>query len=181
MPYSVELALVESDASAIDSLCDRLEEDRDITTYRRLDSAPHISLAVYDNIDVNRCADALRAFARTLSPTSVHLGAMGAFCHDRNVLFVAPAVTSELLELHERFHRTFEAFDGACWNYYRPGNWVPHVTLAIDLSAVQLGTAIQNLAPLWRGRNAALDRLRFISHPPFRVLCEFALGGETNK
>jgi len=175
MAYSVDLALSATTAAVIDMVCDRLEEDPKIETYRRLGTAPHVSLGVYDNVDVRRFGDAAAAFARTISPISVHLGAIGVFCHETSVLFIAPVVTGELLALHERFHREFEAFNETCWNYYCPGNWVPHITLAMNLSAAPLADAITKVAPIWREHDATLDRLRFVSHPPFHLLAEHRL------
>ncbi len=175
MAYSVELMLAAPAAGALDELCDQLEEDPGIGTYRRLGSAPHISLAVFDNIEVGPFSEAVSAFARNLEPLPIHLNALGVFCHEKSVLFIAPVVTRQLLKLHEDFHRAFAAFNKSCWDYYRPGNWVPHVTLAMNLTAAALSTAIGKLTPLWRERDTMLNSVRFISFPPFHLIARHNL------
>lgn len=175
MTYSVELTLAATDTTALDKLCDRLEAEPGVETYRRLGQAPHISLAAYDEIDIERFGDAVAGFVRGIEPLHIHLGTLGVFRHERSVLFVAPVATSRLLQLHQDFHRAMAAFNNSCWDYYRPGNWVPHVTLAVNLAPAALAQAMEKLAPIWRERDALLDRARFISFPPFRLLAEHRL------
>ena len=178
MAFAVDLSLAAPAAAALDALCDRLEEDSGIDTYRRLGNAPHISLAVYDKIEPEAFGDTAAAFASRIKALSIRLNAIGAFCHEKSVLFAAPVVMRPLLELHEDFHRAFAAFNVSCWDYYRPGNWVPHVTLAVNLTPAALAQAMKKLAPLWRERDALLDRMRLISFPPFRLLFEHELAAE---
>ena len=170
MPYSAELMLAAPAAHEIDALCERLEQDPDLQTYRRLGSAPHISLAVYDQVDTQAFGAALRKFAGTLRRTPVELNQIGVFAHDECVLFLAPVVTTGLLDLHRRYHEFFGGFAKSCWDYYRPGNWCPHVTLAMNLAPPALATALERVAPLWRGLTTFVDAVRFASYPPLRAL-----------
>ena len=58
--------------------------------------------------------------------------------------------------------------------HYRPGHWVPHVTLG---HADALGRAMETLAPLWRGPvSGRLNRLELVRFRPVAVLRSLPLG-----
>jgi 2'-5' RNA ligase len=48
------------------------------------------------------------------------------------VLFAAPSVTQELLDMHAKIHARYDdlCFDKSCLYSLRDNKWVPHITLA---------------------------------------------------
>jgi len=46
------------------------------------------------------------------------------------VVFLAPVVTAELLEIHRSFHEGLEARYILSDSYYLPERWVPHCTIS---------------------------------------------------
>jgi hypothetical protein len=57
-------------------------------------------------------------------------------------------VTMPLLEFHAQVHASLVIPSGKSWDIYRPGHWVPHCTLAIDLETGKLEKAISLCAQL---------------------------------
>lgn len=133
VPLVVQLDLDAMTASSIDQVSGALEGYVGVETIRQLGSVPHVSLAVYDDFVLGKLPDDLAAFAKTLSALPLKLVNLGIFTGSRNVLFAAPVVTEQLLAIHQRFHQTFTTV-GSCSEHFRPGAWVPHVTLAMNMS-----------------------------------------------
>jgi 2'-5' RNA ligase len=96
---------------------------------------PHLTLASLTSYRL----DALRP-ALTALPAADHLGtrvdALGSFRRSR--VWLAPAVTSTLLERQTAVVAAAVRSGAAVHPHYRPGDWLPHVTLAPRLTLAQL-------------------------------------------
>jgi 2'-5' RNA ligase len=95
-------------------------------------SSPHLSLVPTDVGDeqtlVERLADALSA-ATCPRITLSHSGWFPS-----GVLFLGATPTRELLEFHACIHCACAPSPHAKWiDLYKPGAWVPHCTLAMDV------------------------------------------------
>ncbi len=166
MPYAVTLRLDADAAAQVERLQAVVEAEMQI------DYAPHVTLAVYpDASDV----DVLRRVVETLVarwPTlAVEFAALGVFPGADTVLWVAPVVTGELL----RRHSGLVAALPAGHRHYRPGSWVPHVTLAQQLTGAGAAAAIAALEPIWRPFSGALDRVEIVHFAPVKVLASWPL------
>jgi 2'-5' RNA ligase len=131
------------------------------TLWRRLDGAgvpslaghthrrhrPHVSLAVAGAIPA-RTRDALRADLALLRPPSLWLYTLGTFPTEQNGLFLGAVVDTELLAVHSAAHDVLAGAARQPSAYYLPGAWVPHCTLAQDLTAAQLAAGLAALHPV---------------------------------
>jgi len=114
------------------------------------ESVPHVSLLVAESIDLPAAKPRLDRFAAATRRFSLSLSAVGIFPGNPPVVFLAPKVTRDLLNLHERFVGEFTLLVSGIWDYYLPGNWVPHCALGIavpptDLSGLPLTVRVSGL------------------------------------
>ena len=90
------------------------------------------------------------------------------------VVFLGPAVTPALLDLHARAHAAFARAGAASLPYYRPDAWVPHMTVGHGIEPQRLGSAVQrsrDLLPLTtRVTRVELVRSDLEIRPGFDVL-----------
>lgn len=93
---------------------------------------PHITLAILSTPHPEQAAARLRAPLSNVSGLPVSLTALGFFLTDKAPAFLSVAPTSRLLRLHDDVHSALGAME--TWSYYRPGNWMPHCTLAMDVA-----------------------------------------------
>jgi 2'-5' RNA ligase len=114
-------------------------------THRR--HRPHVSLAVAGTIPT-RTRETLRADLALLWPPSLWLYTLGTFPTEQNALFLGAVVDTELLAVHSAAHDTLAGAVRQPWAYYLPGAWVPHCTLAEDLTAAQLAAGLAALHPI---------------------------------
>lgn len=177
MPYAVELELDARAIAAVDRLSRRLESELSIETVRQLGAAPHISLAIYDDLHVDAFLPRLAAFAGEVRPIPVPLASLGIFPGAASVIFVAPVVSDGLLALHRHYHKAFADHDAAAWGHYRPGFWVPHVTLAMDLDLPMASRAVASLTAGWKVIAADVAAIGLIRFRPVEIVHRIPLFG----
>jgi len=147
---------------------DGIDGDRDQLGY-----APHITLAIYpDETPVHRLSTTIEAICRTWEPLPIRLSGLGAFPGDGTVLWAVPVVTAELLARHRTIQTAFS--DLNVHAHYRPGAWVPHVTLSGTLR--DPGAALTALLSNWKPITGFLDRVDLLRFRPVKVLQSLACG-----
>lgn len=95
------------------------------------DYRPHITLAMLDTAYPEQAVARLRLPLANVAGLPVSMTALGFFLTNRAPAYLAVAPTSALLRLHDQVHAALGGMD--TWAYYRPGNWMPHCTLAMDV------------------------------------------------
>ncbi len=138
---------------------------------------PHISLAGYETADEARLAMVVEAVAARTAPLPIKLSAIGLFPTDKGVVYLAPVVTATLLDLHRAYSDEAAASGHRSHPYYRPGNWIPHCTVAYDLAGEQISAAIQLCLQSQVFQTGELVALDLLESEPVRQICRFPLGG----
>jgi 2'-5' RNA ligase len=128
---------------------------------------PHVTLGVCESLDAALFEPEFMAFAAATHAREFTLGSVGVFpSGDAGVLFLAPVVTSDLLALHVKFLGLFARYAVAPQDYYLPGNWVPHCTLALNLPRDRIPSVVDMTArtaalPI-RGRYESMGLIQFL-------------------
>lgn len=149
MAHAVEMFFDEAADAAVRALWRRLDEAGvpSLAGFGHRRHRPHVSLAVAGAIP-RRTRDALRAELAPLALPGLWLYTLGTFPTEQNGLFLGAVVDAELLALHSAAHDALAGRVSQPWAYYLPGAWVPHCTLAHDLSVDQLALAVRSLHPV---------------------------------
>jgi 2'-5' RNA ligase len=137
MGHAVELLFDPATEAAIKGLWARLETvgvpSLASRTHRR--HRPHISLSVAERIDTGQLQYARDCL--TAAYLDVTLYAPAVFPRP-GVLYLSVVPTLALLQLHEEVHAALGASIVAPRDGYAVGAWMPHCTLAQDLTRTQL-------------------------------------------
>ena len=131
-----------------------------------LNSKPHISLAIFDDIDTGQMERIVKEFAKNHSPIEVLMPSIGSFLTDEGVLYFAPVVTEELLIYHKEFFSLLKSYNIDSNDYYKPGAWVPHCTLDLNLNIEDLiknFEVCKSFGPIEKGK---LDSIGLIKYRP---------------
>ncbi|WP_052573998.1 2'-5' RNA ligase family protein [Haloferula sp. BvORR071] len=138
MPHAIELFFDDDSDLRIRKLWERLAGLG--ATYMHSSGArPHLTLAVCDSIDLPAASRLLDGFGENFASFPLQFAATGFFPGEKPVMFLAPKVTSELLQLQEQFHEELSLISPDIWPNYTPAKWMPHCTLAMDLPREQCG------------------------------------------
>lgn len=140
-----------------------------------LRARPHLSLAVFRRVRVEKTLSYLEAFARAQEPFELELASVGTFPGEEGVVFLAPVVTRDLLSIHERFHAGWNPQWGKVTLYYRPGVWVPHCTVGLELPPEQVGEALGVARGSQVFGKVRVRSLGLVEFRPVHQVAEFAL------
>ncbi len=144
MAHALEVFFDPASEAVVNELWDRLEAaglpSLATRTHRR--HRPHVTLAVAQRIETARLLDVGRCLAVAHLDITLHSPAV----FPRNgVLYLSVVPTRALLQLHEQVHAALDGSLVAPWGTYSVDAWVPHCTLAQELSAGQLARGIELL------------------------------------
>ena len=173
MPFAATLLLDDAAAAPISAMWRALAEGGVDDDRLRLGYPPHVTLAVWpEEAPVESLVAAVERFGAAWDALPFAPAGFGVFPGAPAVLWVAPVVTGATLA---RQAELVEAVpDAPCHPLYRPGQWVPHVTLG---QTAFPGRALEVLAPLWReARSGRLHRIELVRFRPVSVLRGLPLG-----
>lgn len=177
MGYAVELYFHPKTEQSIKSIW-KVLYDKHISKYMyESNSRPHINLAAYDD-KINNFelfTKEVEGFAKTLPPFKLNLLNIGVFNTEEGVVFLQPKVTRELLDIHEKFHRTMESFVEAEWRYYLPDLWMPHCTMAIDLNKEKLLQSVEVISELFKPIEVSIQEVGIVRFKPVEHIASYLL------
>jgi len=174
MPYAVELGLDDRAAAVVRRLWHDLE-DAGIVYMARSGARPHVSIGIWDSLDRDAAAAELTRFAAETTPLPITLASVGFF--PQVAIFLAPTVTSALLDLQAGLHARLGRVGAAPWEHYRPGAWVPHCTLATDFMAEQFPRALEIARRVALPVACRLVEIGIVEFRPVKQLVSRVLGG----
>jgi len=102
---------------------------------------PHVTLAIYDKLDVTGFKASLSKYLLNVPTFQITLPSIGLFSAppgelsvSGNAVFLSVTPTSQLLEIHNQIHSLLSNFGRDPRQYYLPGKWNPHSTIAREIS-----------------------------------------------
>lgn len=177
MAFSVILYLDPVTDAEVRSLWQLLSERQISSVMTDMGVRPHVSLAGFEHVEAEAFCQALKVFAHSARPVTVRFEAVGTFPTEKGVVYLAPVVTLELLQLHAKFNNLVTELGLVPDEYYVPGNWVPHCTLAINLTPDEVAAAVTLGCQSHVFHTAALTHIGLVEYMPIREICTFPFGG----
>jgi 2'-5' RNA ligase len=162
VPYAITLRLDAKASGLVAAMWEALAAKGASDDSLRTLYPPHVTLAVLpDNADQARLSSTAREFAAKWRALPITLGSLGLFPGTPAVLFLAPVVTRELLAMHAG---TLSSLTGEPIDpHYTADRWVPHVTLAKDLTTPEL-------VPFGLPIDTILDKIEVVRFRPVEIL-----------
>jgi len=174
MPYALQLYFDPSTDAKVRKLWRRFAEAGIARHLVESANRPHLTLAVYDNLDVVTAERELLLFVPTLAPFPVIFTHVGVFTQPSPVVFLAPVVTIDLLDLHQVTHERFVGFGTGPHQFYLPRRWIPHCTIALHVDRQTLPLSmevIQEISLPMTGTVTELGIVRVSPTSPLSTVC----------
>ncbi|MBE0699698.1 MAG: 2'-5' RNA ligase family protein [Anaerolineaceae bacterium] len=130
------------------------------------DYPPHMTLLLAEEGDFNGLRDAFTLLSREIKPLPVDFLSLGLFAAEYGVVYLAPVVNHALLDLHSTIWNGAVPHLARLYDYYQPGVWVPHVTLANRLTTEYLGPATSLLSSSSWPRSGTINSILFGDFQP---------------
>jgi 2'-5' RNA ligase len=144
------------------------------SSIRALGYPPHLTLARYPAASPAILHEALALLAKE-KPVSLSFDRIGWFDVDPLVLWLSPRADQRLIDLHAKIHGIVDP--ALCDPHYRPGQWTPHLTIAMAIPANRREEALALAAGSFEPFSLVFDAVECVSWPPVRVVETTQLGG----
>jgi 2'-5' RNA ligase len=138
-----------------------------------LDHPPHVTLAVYDSIPERQLTEALRSVFGLHPPLRLRFSKLAFFEAPDLVFWAAPEQSEPLQRAHSAIHELIDP--RLCRSHYQPGAWIPHCTLATQVTAGNRDEAIALAAETIEPFEVLFDKAECVEFYPIRTIAECAL------
>lgn len=146
MPYSIGLYFDQATDSLVRNLWRLLAEQELANYYHLSGNRPHITLAIFNDVNCSKAETIISQISRSMDPFSISFQQIGLFPSVNGAVFWGPVVTKELLTLHSILYRAFDDFSVQPeFDFYKPGHWIPHCGLAMEITDNALIPKIMDL------------------------------------
>ncbi len=175
MPISINVRSDADNAAAIRGLWTAVSVLEDEPSMARLGYPPHLTLAVYDHLDVELAREVVHEVFAGIGPQRVAFDSLDRFeTPDTVVLWARPRHIDDLIEAHRRIHEAI----GVTHSYsnYQPGHWVPHCSLATSIPRSRRDEALELVRAGTDPFEVTFDVADVVAFMPVEVLVEHPLG-----
>lgn len=167
MPYAITLLLDRIAASQVLAMYRALSDSSVSHDQINLGYPPHLTLATLDDTaDAHDLMTITADVTRSWRSWRVRFAGFGVFPGTPSTLWLCPVVTGDLLERQSTLRARLPT--ASLRNHYLPGRWVPHVTLAKDVS--QPSAALAAVQTLNLPAEAGLVEINLIYFRPPKVI-----------
>lgn len=177
MGFAVELYFDSPMQAAVRALRAKLADLGIPSVLDQLGDRPHISLQLFSQLDPDVFTPQLEEFAARFSPFPLRLVRVDCFRSQEGVLFLAPEMTPALRQIHADFHQTLAPLGAPpASDYYLPGKWVPHCTIAQGLKPDMLSQTVETCRRIVTPLAGEAREIGLVRYPPVQPICTFPLG-----
>lgn len=175
MPYAVVLYFEENQERAFFDIWKLLAKEHLSIDMVEAEIRPHITLAIYDELNCQPCDSQLSRLASQTRPLEFQISHLGLFTKPEPVVFAAPTLTPQLLKFHQQLHSALMADSKNPWKMYLPGQWVPHCTLALGFDLKNLGEIFKTCLQLKLPMAIKANQLGAVEFQPMVDLFQYRL------
>jgi len=148
--------------------CSRLEESPSMIN---LGYRPHITFAIYDDIDSQLLLDIFDTVFASVHETAISFNKIDMFeSPDSLVLWANPVLPASISAIHGRIHELINV--NTCRDHYRPSNWIPHCSLATSIPLNRKAEAISLCEQAFEPFEVIFDVVDLVSFLPIKILKE---------
>ncbi len=130
MQYAIELYYDKETEAQLQALSQKVADAKLSTKFLEWKTRPHLTLACLNDVDEEKCIEQLKKFAQTHTQMPAYIGSVGMF-NDTRTIFASPMMNDAMYQFQRELHECLQDFDTTGYEWYCPGRWVPHCTLAL--------------------------------------------------
>jgi 2'-5' RNA ligase len=164
MPYTIELQLNRAAEAKFLAHWETLRSEGVSDLLFNLGYKPHMTLAMYREIDEAKTFAKLEKFIAGETAIPVEFRHLSV---DARGIFCQPTESAALRKFHARFEKkfgkSFRDIDHA-------GIWMPHCTIGMELPTEKIGMAVDQLLATWAPISGIADRIALVKFRPGQVL-----------
>jgi len=175
MPFAVVLYFDGKEEQAFLDIWKALAKEKLSANLFEAGIRPHITLAIYDELECQPCENELAKIASRTNPISFQISHLGVFTQPEPVVFAAPTLTEEFLDVHRSIHLGLVNKSKNPWERYLPDQWVPHCTLALGFSLDELEKILEKCLVLKFPLEIIANQVGVVEFQPMKDLFKYDL------
>jgi 2'-5' RNA ligase len=175
MSFAAVLYFEERDEKEFLRIWESLSSEKLTANLVEAEIRPHITLAIFDELNCRPCDSQLAKVAAHTQPMKFQITHLGLFTSPELVVFAAPTITQELLNFHKHLHDALANEAKKPWEMYLPGQWVPHCTLALGFDLKNLGRIFEKCLDLGLPMQVQADQVGIVEFQPMKDVFKFRL------
>ncbi len=125
---------------------------------------PHISMGIFDVVDKSDPVRVMEGVLQGLKPFDVSFVTLAAFLP--GTLIVTPVVTDEMIAMNRAIHSVADRVFVPSSQYVY-GSWVPHLTLALELTREELTMAFDAAGQDWKPFSTRTASVSLVHQSPY--------------
>ena len=125
---------------------------------------PHVSMGIFDIVDESDPVRVMEDVLRSLRPFTMTFDALGAFLP--GTLVALPVMTDEMIGMNRAIHAVADQLFVPSRQYVY-GTWVPHLTLAAELTHAELVQTFDAAGMDWKPVSARTVSISLVHHFPY--------------
>jgi 2'-5' RNA ligase len=157
-------------ADEIERLWDRVADFERAPSMRALGYRPHLTFAIYDDVDESIAREAMQRAALDQAQLRVVFSRIRWFEGPPLVLWAEPSPEAALTRMHTSINASIDP--ARCRPHYRPEAWTPHCTLGMRIADARRSDAIVFAQSFNRRIEVLFDVVDCATFPPVRVIAE---------
>lgn len=175
MGYAVEMYFDETTENKIKRYFKLLSDLGLSKTIYEMGTRPHISLAVYNEVDLNNLSEKLQEFLNDQKPIKLSFVSISIFPTEPSTVFLAPSLSEELLKIHRDYHDFTKEFLKAEWTYYLPNHWIPHCAIAVEISKQKAANIVDVILKDFSQFDFFIEKVGIVEFWPLKEMRTFSL------
>ncbi len=176
MPYAVVLHFGDELETQVLALWQKLADTKLTSSLLNFGiSRPHISLASFEQADVNILLKHVEDLAKSTFSFPLSFDSVGSFPTDERVIYLTPTRPKALANIHANFHKNIQHAGLSCNEYYLPGQWLPHCTVAYKVEDSKFEKAIEYCQKADHQFHGDITEIGVLEYRPIKELASFPL------
>ena len=137
---------------------------------------PHMTISAFETLHEKEVVDALNVAIQNIKQNKIEWVTVGTF---PTVIFIQPVLNEYLHNLSVSVYDSIKNVpDTKVSKCYKPFNWLPHATIAKQLSEVELSNAFDELHKSFCMFEGEVVRIELAKKNPYRVIASWELINE---
>ncbi len=167
---------------ALEMFFDKRSENKILEYFKKskyltdVKSVPHITLAIFNDINIEKSNNKLRNFCLDNKKFNLYFSNLGLFTAPNPCIFLSPVATEKLLNLNKEIYNIFSEYSTDGFEYYKPCNWVPHCAVDITKDKDDIINSLNYFLKEFKPFEVTIEKIAFVEiTKPVRRLKSFEL------
>lgn len=137
---------------------------------------PHITISAFETLNEDNIVEVFDSTLSNIKRDKISWVTVGAF---PTVIYIQPVLNEYLHNLSSTIYESVEKFpDTKVSKYYKPFHWLPHATIAKQLSEEEMRAAFCVLQKSFGMFEGEIVRIELAKKNPYRVIASWELKDE---